>query len=191
VYIPPGTSWAPKPADVPNSTQDIAKAKQLLTEAGHPNGFSTSLMYISGYDAGTDDLVAAMQDQLAAVGIKVKLEPLEGAAWGDKLVSAKYALSWNAQSYYSNPFQYVQPAEGRQGPVPAAMQKLLDAALQAGDQTAYQKALIAIENEEAGQVYPTITLLATDMFVAYDKDMTGVDVPPSQSRTFLTRVKHG
>ncbi|MEV8631371.1 ABC transporter substrate-binding protein [Streptosporangium sp. NPDC051023] len=191
VYIPPGTSWAPKPADLPNSTQDIEKAKQLLREAGHPDGFSTSLMYISGYDPGTNNLVAAMQDQLAKVGIKVELEPLEGAAWGDKLVNAKYALSWNAQSYYSNPFQYVQPADGRQGPVPDSLQKLLDAALKAENQEAYQQALIAIEKEEAEEVYPTLTLLATDMFVAYKKGLSGVTVPPSQSRTFLSQVGHG
>jgi ABC-type transport system substrate-binding protein len=191
LYIPPGTSWAPKPVDLPNSTQDVEKAKRLLSEAGYPNGFSTSLMYISGYDSGTNDLVAAMQDQLAKVGIKVQLEPLEGGAWGAKLTSAKYALSWNAQSYYSNPFQYVQPAEGRQGPVPSSLQKLLDAVLKAESQEAYQQALIAIEKAEAEVVYPTITLLATDMFVAYKKGMHGVRVPPSQSRTFLSQVGHG
>ncbi|GII95923.1 glutathione ABC transporter substrate-binding protein GsiB [Sinosporangium siamense] len=191
VYIPPGTAWAPAPADLPNSTQDIAKAKQLLSEAGYPDGFSTSLMYLSGYDGGTNDLVAAIQDQLAKVGIKVELEPLEVGAWGEKLTTAKYALSWNAQSYYSNPFQYVQPAEGRQGPVPGSLQKLLDASLKAESQEAYQQALIAIEKEEAELVYPTITLLATDMFVAYEKGLSGVKVPPSQSRTFLSQVGHG
>ncbi|GAA3084465.1 ABC transporter substrate-binding protein [Streptosporangium carneum] len=191
VYIPPGTAWAPKPADLPNSTQDIEKAKQLLREAGYPDGFSTSLMYISGYDPGTNNLVAAMQDQLAKAGIKVELDPLEGGAWGAKLTKPDFALSWNAQSYYSNPFQYVQPAEGRQGPVPASLQKLLDEALKAESQEAYQQALIAIEKEEARTVYPTITLLATDMFVAYKKGMSGVAVPPSQSRTFLSQVSHG
>ncbi|WP_283135061.1 ABC transporter substrate-binding protein [Rhizohabitans arisaemae] len=191
VYIPPSVTWAPAPAELPHSTQNIEKAKQLLGEAGFPNGFSTSLMYLSGYDGGTNDLVAAMQDQLAKVGIKIELEPLEVGAWGDKLVNAKYALSWNAQSYYSNPYQYVQPAAGRQGPVPDSLQKLLDAALTAESQEAYQQALIAVEKEEAELVYPTITLLATDMFVAYKKGLTGVAVPPSQSRTFLSQVGRG
>ena len=191
VYVPSTNAWAPAPDALPNSTPDAAKAKQLLTEAGYPNGISTTLMYISGYDPGTDNMMALMQAQLAKAGIKVKLVPLEGAAWGDKLTKPDYDLSWNAQSYYSNPYQYVAPAPGRQGPVPAALQKLLDAALDAPDQDAYQKALVAVEQEEARSVYPTITLLATNMYAAYDDSLQGVDVPPSQSRTFLAQVKHG
>jgi len=190
-YIPPDTPWAPPVEQLPFSTPNIAEAKKLLAKAGYPHGFSTTLMYISGYDLGTDDMMALMQAQLAKAGIKVKLVPLEGGAWGDRLTSAKYDLSWNAQSYYSNPFQYIQPAEGRQGPVPASLNKLLDAALNAKGQDAYHQALVAIEKEEARTVYPTITLLATDMYAAYAKDLTGVEVPPSQSRTFLAQVKHG
>ncbi|MGA5699727.1 ABC transporter substrate-binding protein [Peterkaempfera bronchialis] len=191
VYIPGGESWAPAPADVPYSTPNIAKAKELLKEAGHPDGFSAPLMYISGYDPGTNDLVAAVQNQLAKVGIKIQLDPQERGTWGDKLTSAQYALSWNAQSYYSNPYQYVQPAEGRQGPVPDALRKLLEAAQHAGDQTAYQQALIAVENWEAENVYPTLTLLATNTLVAYRKGLSGVEMPPSQSRAFLAQVSRG
>ncbi|MFE5858655.1 ABC transporter substrate-binding protein [Streptomyces sp. NPDC056500] len=191
VYIPESNTWAPKPAEVPNSTPDLAKAKQLLKEAGFPKGFSTSLMYIAAYDPGTNDLMAAVQAQLAKVGIKIKLEPLEGGSWGDRLVKAKYALSWNAQSYYSNPYQYVAPAEGRQGPVPPELKKLLDDALRAADPTAYEKALVAVQQWEAENVYPTVTLLATNLLVAHQKGLTGVDLPASQSRAFLARVSRG
>ncbi len=191
VYVPPGSDWAPSPDKLVNSQQDVAKAKALLAQAGYPNGFSTSLMYISGYDPGTNDLNAQLQSQLAAVGIKVKLEPLQVATWGDKLVKANYALSWNAQSYYSNPYQYVQPAEGRQGPVPASLQALLDSALKADSVSAYQAAIVAIEKEEATLVYPTITLLAMDTFVAYNKHLGEVSVPSSLTRQFLAAVTNG
>jgi ABC-type transport system substrate-binding protein len=189
-YVPPGTSWAPTANKLANSQQDIAKAKTLLAQAGYPNGFSTSLMYLSNYDSGTNDLNAAIKSQLAAVGIKVELQPLQVAAWGDKLIHAKYALSWNAQSYYSNPYQYVQPADGRQGPVPASLQSLLNKALQAGSVAEYQAAIVAIENEEATLVYPTITLLALDAYVGYSKSLSGVSVPSSLSRQFLAAVTH-
>ncbi|MFI9629717.1 ABC transporter substrate-binding protein [Streptomyces sp. NPDC052042] len=191
VYIPDGEPWAPKPADLPNSTQDVAKAKALLAEAGFPNGFSTSLMYISGYDPGTNDLTAAIQAQLAKVGIKVTLDPLERGAWLDKLTNAKHALSWNSQSSYPDPYQYVAPADGRQGPVPSALKKLLDEALRAKDQAAYQQALIAVEKWEAENVYPTVTLLATNILVAHHRGLSGVEMPPSQSRAFLAQVSRG
>jgi ABC-type transport system substrate-binding protein len=190
VYVPPEISWAVPIAQLPYSQPDVAKAKALLAEAGYPNGFTTSLMYINAYDPGTNDLVAAMQTQLAAIGITVTLQPLQATAWNDKLLNANYTLSWNAQSYYSNPFQYIQPAPGRQGPVPASLQKLLDAALNAGSQTEYEAALQAVENEEATLVYPTVTLLASNSFVAYNTQLTGVAGSSSGSREFLAQVAH-
>ncbi len=188
-YLPPSLAWAPKLDQIPNHQTDVEKAKKLLAEAGHPDGVKSKLMYISGYDPGTNDLLATIQSQLAAVGIEVELEPLEGGTWGDRLTSLDYGLSWNAQSYYPNPYQYVAPAPGRQGPVPAELQKLLDAALNAGSQEEYQQTLSAVAEKEGELVYPTLTLLATDMFVANTAGMTGVDVPASQSRTFLVNVE--
>ncbi|MET0693817.1 MAG: ABC transporter substrate-binding protein [Propionibacteriaceae bacterium] len=61
---------------------DPAKAKQLLTEAGYPNGFDLTLSYPT---SGSGNMVPtpmneALQANLAAVGIKVKLEPVEWAS---------------------------------------------------------------------------------------------------------------
>jgi len=188
-YLPPSLAWAPTLDQVPNYQPDAAKAKQLLADAGFANGVKTKLMYISGYDPGTNDLLATMQSQLAAVGIDVELEPLEGGTWGDRLTSLDYDLSWNAQSYYPNPYQYIAPAPGRQGPVPTELQKLIDGALNAGSQEEFQQALAEVEKKEGELVYPTLTLLATDMFVANTAGMTGIDIPASQSRTFLANVE--
>lgn len=189
-YLPPSLQWAPEVGDIPNYTQDLDKAKKLLAEAGHPDGLKTSLLYISDYDAGTNDLMAAMQDQMAQAGFEVELKPMEAAVWSDsRTVEGGYELSWNAQSYYANPYQYVAPAPGRQGPVPDELQDLLDKAMHADSEDAYHKALAEVEMKEAETVYPTLTLLATDMFVAHDEALTGVEVPSSQSRTFLTKVK--
>lgn len=61
---------------------DPAKAKALLAEAGYPNGFETTLSYPT---SGSGNMVPgpmneALQADLAAVGIKVKLEPVEWAS---------------------------------------------------------------------------------------------------------------
>ena len=42
---------------------------------------------------------------------------------------------------------------------------------------------------EAEIVFPTLTLLAKDMFVAHGEGISGVDIPSSQSRTFLVGVE--
>ncbi|MBL3687889.1 ABC transporter substrate-binding protein [Leucobacter zeae] len=188
-YLPPSLAWAPKVEDLPNYTQDTERARKLLAEAGHPDGIDLNLVYINGYDPGTNDLLAVMQKQLSDAGFNVELEPLEAAAWSDYRGDlSKYELSWNAQSYYANPYQYVAPVPGRQGEVPASLQKLIDEALAADSEEAYQEGLSAVAKHEAELVYPTLTLLATDMFVAHGASLTGVEVPSSQSRTFLSQV---
>jgi peptide/nickel transport system substrate-binding protein len=53
--------------------KDIAKAKQLLAQAGLPNGFAVTMDYISA--SPYSEIAQAIQADLAAVGIKVSLQP--------------------------------------------------------------------------------------------------------------------
>ena len=53
-------------------TFDPARAKQLLAEAGHPDGFSCTLLSTAQYGMHKDTAVL-MQQHLAAVGVQVQL----------------------------------------------------------------------------------------------------------------------
>ena len=55
--------------------KDVAKAKQLLAEAGLANGFSVTMDYISA--SPNSEIAQAIQADLAAIGIKVQLLPGE------------------------------------------------------------------------------------------------------------------
>jgi len=57
---------------------DPAKAKQMLTEAGYPNGFETTLVH--GVWDFNDGLLS-MQADLAEVGIKTKIEGVQFGQW--------------------------------------------------------------------------------------------------------------
>ena len=67
---------------------DVAKAKQLLQEAGFPNGFSTEMMVYAnprGYNPiGGAKLGEAVQGYLAKVGINIKISQYEWGAYLDK-----------------------------------------------------------------------------------------------------------
>jgi glutathione transport system substrate-binding protein len=54
---------------------DPAKAKALLAEAGYPNGFESTLTGVS--DTLAQRGMQFIQQQLAAVGVKINVEPLE------------------------------------------------------------------------------------------------------------------
>lgn len=58
---------------------DPARAKQLLTEAGYPNGFSTQLIApTAGISA---DAVVSLQGYLKAVGINADVQMVEAGQW--------------------------------------------------------------------------------------------------------------
>jgi peptide/nickel transport system substrate-binding protein len=65
--------WKP-----PAPVFDPAKAKKLLAEAGHPKGFDAGEYYC---DAAYSNLAEAVINNLQAVGIRVRLRPLERAAF--------------------------------------------------------------------------------------------------------------
>jgi peptide/nickel transport system substrate-binding protein len=74
---------------------DPAKAKQLLTEAGYPNGFEAGDLWC---DAATHVSAEAIITYLQAVGIKAKLRPIERAGFlaayqEKKLRNLIYSLS--------------------------------------------------------------------------------------------------
>jgi peptide/nickel transport system substrate-binding protein len=65
--------WKPPPA-----VYDLAKAKQLLADAGHRNGFDAGDYYC---DTSYSNLAEAVINYLQEVGIRVKMRPLERAAF--------------------------------------------------------------------------------------------------------------
>ena len=72
--------WEP-----PAAVYDQAKAKQLLTDAGHPNGFDAGDYYC---DSSYSNVGEAVLNNLQEVGIRLQLRPIERAAflkgWADK-----------------------------------------------------------------------------------------------------------
>jgi len=72
--------WKP-----PAPVYDPEKARQLLAEAGHPNGFDAGFYTC---DISYGNLAEAVLNNLGAVGIRARLRPLERAAfykgYGDK-----------------------------------------------------------------------------------------------------------
>lgn len=73
-------------------TQDVAKAKQLLTEAGYPNGFTIEISCNSS-DQQRKDFCEVIQAQLAEVGITVKINVMDSTQWASRLAAGEGQLS--------------------------------------------------------------------------------------------------
>lgn len=59
---------------------DPEKAKELLAEAGYPNGLDLSVMTYNGYNKGVE-LAEAIKDYLGKVGINVTIDSVDGATF--------------------------------------------------------------------------------------------------------------
>lgn len=65
-------------AAIPQRTRDLARAKALLTEAGHPQGFSSEI-WTSNERVGLQELAVVIQQMVAPAGIKLEVKTVP---WG-------------------------------------------------------------------------------------------------------------
>lgn len=75
-----GADWkepsdASFPQPMPLKT-NIALAKQLLTEAGYPNGFETTFSFSTSLAAVAEPMAALIKESLAQIGIKVDVQKM-------------------------------------------------------------------------------------------------------------------
>ncbi len=76
-------------------TTDLAKAKQLLAESGHPDGFETTLSFDLGFGAVNEPLCVLLQESLAQIGIRTTINKVPGANWRNELLKKEMPLIAN------------------------------------------------------------------------------------------------
>ena len=113
-----GSHWPPVTPYYKDMTSrfpyDQKKAKDLLAQAGYPNGFEASIKLpaIYPYSQRAGEVIA---DMLGQIGIKLKIEIVEWAFWLDRIFKQKdfeltmigHAEAWDI-GIYANPNYYFQ-----------------------------------------------------------------------------------
>jgi peptide/nickel transport system substrate-binding protein len=88
----PETTWAYVPELADYYTYDPEKAKELLAEAGYPDGFKTQML-IRGPSGPYVDQAQVYQQDLAAIGIEMELLPTELAQYFPALIGSEFAIA--------------------------------------------------------------------------------------------------
>ena len=109
-------SWSGEPTEstfpqtMPVKT-DLARAKQLLTEAGYPNGFETTFSFNVGSAATAEPMAALIKESLAKIGVRVDIQKQPDAQMSTSVTEKKLPffteaiISWiPAPDYYFRNF---------------------------------------------------------------------------------------
>jgi peptide/nickel transport system substrate-binding protein len=171
---------------------DVAKAKQLLAEAGKPNGFETSFIWYSGTAPQDREVGQALISYWNAVGVKVKSDEQERATWLDNLIKLNWDMDFQTNAVTTGDADFTlgrlyHSRANRNGYKNPELDKILDEATAASDQNK-RKELYAQANkiiwEDAVGIFP-FDILAT---FAYRKTVEGFSPTPSAFLSFFNTM---
>ncbi|PYM26392.1 MAG: ABC transporter substrate-binding protein [Candidatus Rokuibacteriota bacterium] len=86
---------------------DRLRAKQLLVEAGYPNGFSTTFSFDEGQATVNEPMALLVQEALGIIGIKTTIEKIPGANWRAALLKKNMPLYINVFGGWLNYPEYL------------------------------------------------------------------------------------
>ncbi|HEV8352799.1 MAG TPA: ABC transporter substrate-binding protein [bacterium] len=172
----------------------VAKAKQLLAEAGYPNGFSTELYWPNRarpYLTQPQKIAEALQSQLAQAGIRAKLVTFEWGTYLSKTRNGEHPmaiLGWIGDNGDPDNFLYVlldkdNTTVGKASNIAFyksnAVHDLLIKAQQVTDQAQrakyYEQAQVVIHNDA-----PWVPLVYGARVAAYRKQVQNFSLHPLQ-----------
>ena len=177
--------WAHSPEAEDAYPHDPDEARDLLAEAGLPDGFEFELIIPSGA-AEVTTLAEAVQEQLAEVGITMKLRPVEGAqlaeifyarAEGDALMS-----EWGGRHDPSTTVGLRYTSDGFSNPgrhTTDELMELYDESLATSDQAEREPILQQISDEVVDQVldiplvFQEVGWVTRDDVVGFEPNMLG------------------
>ncbi len=173
------TAW---PQPHPYNT-DLAKAKQLLAEAGYPNGFETTLSFDLGFAVINEPLCVLVQESLGQIGIKTTINKVPGANWRGELLKKEMPLISNFFSGWLDYPEYfyfwcyhgqnaVFNTMSYQDKEMDAMIDAARAAAAANDTAAYDKNVQGFVKKAFDEV-PRIPLFQPTLSAAMQKNISG------------------
>jgi len=193
---PEGVDYAVKMAPWP---YDLAKAKQLMAEAGYPNGFETELW--SAYNHTTaQKVIQFLQQQLGQIGIKAKIQALEAGQRVQMVEGVQDPAAAGIRLYYVGWSSSTGEADWALRPLLASESwppRLFNTAYYKNEKVDanLSKALAVTDRNEKARLYreaqeqiwndaPWAPLVTERLLSAHNKKLSGVYVMPDASFNF-------
>lgn len=171
---------------------DPDRARELLAEAGYPDGFDMTVTATSGYFSNDAELAQAVADQLGEVGVNVEVEIVEATVWLGIIegrlenyhARGPYLLPWNTYgdcafaldwgTVQAGPYSYTPNEEWGQ---------LVQQARQTFDREERQQ-LYCDAAEVQKEEVPMVFLVQPPFLTAYDTQVQNFEIRPDQQVVF-------
>jgi peptide/nickel transport system substrate-binding protein len=174
---------------------DLAKAKQLLTKAGYPNGFSTTL-YTRSEDTEDQKAAVLIQESLGKIGVKVTIQKMLTAAYAAKEFGKRDMpmFFWNWISFVNDPYYgFTFLTQCKQGTnFSNYCDPKVDALIAKGmyESNAAKRASISRQIQKlVAQAAPNIGLGTPDSIVLMSKNTRGWFQQPDLNARYYTLAK--
>lgn len=174
--------------------QDVEKARQLLADAGYPNGFSATVIAATGEPPTAASEAQVIQAQLAEIGIDLDIEMMELNVYIDAWLAADFDMAVALNGGRADPFtmynRYWTKA-GNLQKVSNYIDDTLDELMQKGrvetDPDA-RKAVFADFEKHITEMSPWIWLYNSYGYTAQQKNVDGFKPSPTGSLFSLSDV---
>lgn len=168
---------------------DPAKAKQLLAEAGVPNGFEAGLIWNPGSAPLDRELLQAMTSYWNAIGVRVKAQEMERAVWIQNLNQLNWDMDFQPNSVTTGDADFTlgrlyHSRANRNGYKNPELDKILDDAVATVDQNR-RKELYAQANKIIWTDAPGIFPFELFSVFVSRKRVTGFVPPASDILSFV------
>ena len=103
-------------ADLPEIPYDVEQAKELLAEAGYPDGFEMELCYSSDAGQTTKDMLEIISAYWAEIGVTAKVTEVDEGSFYDMRAAGEieaYTSNWSAD--FNDPDNFVYSFFGNEG----------------------------------------------------------------------------
>jgi peptide/nickel transport system substrate-binding protein len=184
----PGDPWYSSSQADPYA-YDTAKAKQLLANAGYPNGFSLTLTIPSyGYAEAAGPLIVS---ELGAVGIKVSIQNVQFPLWLSQVfTNSNFQLTVVNQALGRDTVHYTLPAYYWKYANTAQVGQMVTTANQALGVSAADTAYTAVMNQITSDAV-NVWMYCPDLITIADKSVVGLPTTGLAASFDLSHVRVG